>query len=248
MQLPGILKTPAVAILGDKCYVELVENLNITDVPCLKYAISKGLGFGIVAGGSIVKVPQILKIVQGRSARGLSLSSYILETFAYLVTLAYNLRAGNPFSTFGESFFITIQDIIILALILFYGRQTMGSVLAVVTCAVAFYALYDPSLVSESQISILYAANVPIVLMSRIPQILSNYKNGNTGQLSAFTIFNYFAGAAARVFTTLQEVDDNIMLAGFLLSSIVNGILALQMVYYWNATSKADAKKKAKIF
>jgi len=43
-----------------KCYVSLVENLNIKDVECLKYSLSKGLGLGIVLGGSIMKIPQLL--------------------------------------------------------------------------------------------------------------------------------------------------------------------------------------------
>ena len=43
-----------------KCYASLVEELNFGDVECLKYALSKGLGLGIVVGGSIVKVPQVL--------------------------------------------------------------------------------------------------------------------------------------------------------------------------------------------
>lgn len=43
-----------------KCYVSLVENLNIEDFECLKYSLSKGLGLGIVVGGSIMKVPQLL--------------------------------------------------------------------------------------------------------------------------------------------------------------------------------------------
>lgn len=43
-----------------KCYESLVENLDIGDVECLKYSLSKGLGFGIVLGGSIMKVPQLL--------------------------------------------------------------------------------------------------------------------------------------------------------------------------------------------
>lgn len=43
-----------------KCYVSLVENLSIEDVDCIKYSLSKGLGVGIVVGGSIMKVPQLL--------------------------------------------------------------------------------------------------------------------------------------------------------------------------------------------
>lgn len=43
-----------------KCYISLVENLNVSDVECIKYSVSKGLGIGIVVGGSIMKVPQLL--------------------------------------------------------------------------------------------------------------------------------------------------------------------------------------------
>lgn len=47
-------------ISSQKCYVSLVENLNIGDVECLKYSASKGLGIGIVVGGSIMKLPQLM--------------------------------------------------------------------------------------------------------------------------------------------------------------------------------------------
>lgn len=90
MQFPSFIRDPAVAVVGEKCYVSLVENLNIQDVDCVKYAISKGLGLGIVLGGSIVKVPQILTILRNKSAQGLSLTSYLLETLSYFITLSYS--------------------------------------------------------------------------------------------------------------------------------------------------------------
>lgn len=43
-----------------KCYVSIVEDLKFSDIECLKYSLSKGLGVGIVIGGSIMKVPQLL--------------------------------------------------------------------------------------------------------------------------------------------------------------------------------------------
>lgn len=73
-----------------------------------------------------------MKIIRSQSARGLSLSAYvsslallnadlqILETAAYAISLAYASRSRFPFSTYGENFFITIQNIIITLMILFY--------------------------------------------------------------------------------------------------------------------------------
>lgn len=45
---------------SQKCYASIVEDLNLSDIECLKYSLSKGLGVGIVVGGSIMKLPQLL--------------------------------------------------------------------------------------------------------------------------------------------------------------------------------------------
>ena len=49
------------------------------------------------------------------------------------------------------------------------------------------------------------------------------------GQLSGITLGMNFAGVAARVFTTLQEVDDNLVLLGFLAALSCNAILFFQV-------------------
>lgn len=61
-------------------------------------------------------------------------------------------------------------------------------------------------------------------------------------------VFNYLAGSLSRIFTTLQEVDDKLILYGFIAGFALNLVLALQMVYYWNAPSaKAKGKQKEKL-
>ena len=59
-------------------------------------------------------------------------------------------------------------------------------------------------------------------------------------------VFNYLAGSLSRIFTTLQEVDDKLILYGYVAGFSLNLVLALQMVYYWNAPSaKSKGKRKA---
>lgn len=41
----------------------------------------------MVAGGAILKLPQIMTVVRSKSARGLSLSSYVLDTVATSITV-----------------------------------------------------------------------------------------------------------------------------------------------------------------
>ncbi|KAF9165870.1 hypothetical protein BGX21_007931 [Mortierella sp. AD011] len=255
MQLPYFLKTPAVSIIGETCYNSLIEQFNYRDVSCIKLAISKGLGYGIVAGGAIVKMPQIFKILGARSAQGLSLSSYLLETLACVIGLAYNIRLGHPFSTYGETFFVTIQDVIILGMMLHYRRRNMWAFITVssfllsgIVLGITTQSVQDDGtvitnfIISESILESLKKYTILISLFSKVPQVFENYSNKNTGQLSAFAVFNYFAGSLARVYTTLIEVKDAILLYGFLLNTFLNCVLALQMALYWNNSGVQPVK------
>jgi len=51
-----------------------------------------------------------------------------------------------------------------------------------------------------------------------------------------------FLGAMARIFTTIQETGDKVMLVSFLMSTALNATLVFQVLYYWNV--KPDLKKK----
>jgi mannose-P-dolichol utilization defect 1 len=47
-----------------KCYEDIFFNMNIFNVICLKMIISKVLGYGILAGSLMLRVPQILKVIK----------------------------------------------------------------------------------------------------------------------------------------------------------------------------------------
>ena len=73
-------------------------------------------------------------------------------------------------------------------------------------------------------------------------QIVANFRNGHTGQLSFIMVLMLFLGAMARIFTTIQETGDKVMLVTFLVSTVLNGTLVFQVLFYWNV--KPDSKKK----
>ncbi|CAL1712124.1 unnamed protein product [Somion occarium] len=246
--LPWFVKDLGVSIVGQKCYTTLVENLDVDDLECLKYALSKGLGLGIVVGGSIMKVPQLLLIVSAKSAKGLSLPAYVLETLSYAITLAYSYRNGFPFSTYGENLFLTLQNIIITLLIIYYptSRLTRNAsvgprlALATVATAVTGAALYY---IPPSTLAALQVATIPLSLFSKIPQIRQNYRAQSTGQLSAFAVISQIAGCLARLFTTAAEVGDSIITAGFALALLLNIVLGIQMYIYWGKDEHEELGK-----
>ena len=242
-KLPAQVDDVIISLLGAPCHAALLHDLDIATHPeCIKLAISKALGIAIVTTAAIVKVPQILKLLNSRSSQGVSLTSYLLESTSFLITLAYNIRNVFPFSTYGETALILLQDIVITVLICAYARPANTAVAGAFLAAVlaATYALIvSPELVSAEQMTYLQSSAGVLSLVSKIPPILTVYREGGTGQLSAFAVFNYLLGSASRIFTTLQEVPDKIILYSFVAGFVLNAVLAAQMVYYWNSPTTA---------
>jgi mannose-P-dolichol utilization defect protein 1 len=240
--LPWFIKDTGVSIIGQKCYVSLVENLNIGDVECLKYSLSKGLGIGIVIGGSIMKVPQVMLILNAKSARGLSLPAYILETLSYAITLAYSYRNGFPFSTYGENFFLTLQNTLITLLIINYSHahsrdNSTKLTVACMSTAAAAFSLY---ILPKETIALLQLCTLPLSVFSKFPQIRQNARSQSTGQLSAFAVISQIAGCLARLFTTATEVGDSLVTAGFALALILNIVLGAQLWMYWGKDTASE--------
>ena len=77
-------------------------------------------------------------------------------------------------------------------------------------------------------------------------QVYTTFINKTTGQLSVITSYMNWSGTAARIFTTVQETQDPIILMMYTSSFIVNSIIMLQFGIYWNASSSKDSEKKEK--
>lgn len=243
------------AQIGTECYTTLVYNLDLDDVRCLRYALSKTLGLGIVVGGSIVKVPQILKVVGAKSAKGLSLHSYILDTASLLLVVGYNYRSQFPFSTYGacspsrervevvtrdegENVFLLVQNMVIISLIVFLSHHPLRTPLAVISPLVPTGLLLlfsSPHHLPLDLVRTLFAFSIPLSLASKLPQIATNQRRRSTGQLSAFLVLNSLAGCLARVFTTATETGDRVMWWSFVGASALNAVLAAQMLAFWKS-------------
>ncbi|KAF8989231.1 hypothetical protein BDQ17DRAFT_1334186 [Cyathus striatus] len=239
-RLPGI-KDLGVSIVGEKCYHSLVENLNVNDIECIKHSLSKGLGLGVVVGGSIVKLPQILLIIKARSARGLSLPSYMLETLSYSINLIYSLRHNFPISTYGETFFLTLQNTLITLLIIVYSPTTPTSP----SKASIIAAGEAPSL--HSYACAVASCYGPLGLIAKLPQIMKNAETKETGQLSALVILAQVLGGIARLFTTLQDVGDWIVAASYGMAILLNLVLLAQVLVYGGKKSGAPVVVKKEV-
>ena len=154
--------------------------------------------------------------------------------------MAYSFRHQFPFSTYGENFFLTIQNILITFLIVIYfpsspltrKRDSKSQSLAIISILTVFtgIALYTISL---RNLAFLQITTLPLSLFSKIPQIRQNFRSKSTGQLSAFAVISQIAGCLARLFTTATEVGDSLLAAGFALALLLNIVLGIQLWVYW---------------
>jgi mannose-P-dolichol utilization defect protein 1 len=233
---------------------------NIT-ATCIKFTISKALGYAIILGAVGVKLPQVLNIVKAGTVAGLTSSTYICELLSYTIFGIYNLRKGFAFSTYGENMFLAIQNLVLMyCFVVFPARageeglvtNPAKKIMVVVTGLAVYSAVLGGLYVSVSptdsaslfETALIAAPNV-LMLTARLPQIVSNYSNKSTGVLSVITQTLNVLGTLARVFTTTQEVDDFGLLATVLLAFVLNLIILLQIFMYWKNTAKAlEAKTK----
>lgn len=186
--LPKPIRDIGVNLLGNHCYKILVHDVQVTDTSCLKLAISKGLGVGIIGASAVVKIPQLLKLLNSQSAAGVSFLSYALETASYLISLAYNARQGFPFSTYGETAFIAVQNVAIAVLVLQYSGKGAVAIAWVAALVAAGYALFNAGIVDLNTLSYLQAGAGLLGVASKLPQIITIWREGGTGQLSAFAV------------------------------------------------------------
>ena len=73
------------------------------------------------------------------------------------------------------------------------------------------FAITQPGLVPDDVLWYGQAANIPMIVVGKLIQAATNYKNGHTGQLSAITVFLLTAGSLARIFTSIQETGDQVI-------------------------------------
>jgi mannose-P-dolichol utilization defect protein 1 len=108
-------------------------------VICVKLLISKLLGYAIILGAFGIKIPQIIKIQANKSVAGISMSMYLLETVGFLISSSYGYVNQFPFSTYGESLIILIQNYVVVYLMFHYTTGVNFNFLLLVISSLGFF-------------------------------------------------------------------------------------------------------------
>jgi len=193
----------------------------------------------------MLKVPQIMTMITKKTAVGLSFPSMLSEILLLVISIGYNLHYGYALTTYAESAIILVQNFVILYLAFKFHQVSFVQFAIGFLAGLSLLAAYVLDLVPEQ----IYLSNQLIicglVLGARLPQILANYRNKSTGVLSLVSNLMSTAGVYARVFTTLVEVPDKLVLFNALLGAVLNTTVLLQIIFYSKNTAKIVEKEKA---
>jgi len=108
--------TTIYGIFRHDCY-DSFTRLDFNDSSCVSFTFSKVVGFLIVLGAFILKVPQIVKILKSGSVEGINAVSYYVETINLISTAGLSIHLGLDFWVYGETLVITVQNLIIILMI-----------------------------------------------------------------------------------------------------------------------------------
>jgi len=228
----------------ENCVDTILVDHDIFNLECLKIVASKTVGYAIIVASVLVKLPQLLKMIGAKSGEGISLSSVMLELAAISTTVAYSVAKSFPFSAWGEGLFLAMQTACVGFLTLFFETSS--------TSALSFGVGYSAIMVALvggfaplNIITTLQALNIPIVIVSKLLQIVTNYRASSTGQLSAITVGLLFLGCVVRIATTWIETGDLLTVVNYIIATVLNGTILGQILYYGgNAAAKKNAAKK----
>ena len=208
----------------------------------LSLTISKLLGYVVIIWAIFMKIPQLRDIIKAKSGVGVSLKSYVLELFIYAITFSYHIRNNYALTTYFDFFFLIIQDILISLAIVYYAKQFNKKFILISSMFISVFIFLlticpVPIIFIENLIlsflSLLNSFGIPFNIISKLPQIIENYKNKFTGTLSLSLNVSLFIANTFRIYTTLIEMKgDSTMLLSYIVAISLNLTVVIQILLY----------------
>jgi mannose-P-dolichol utilization defect 1 len=230
-------------VFREDCFEQFFTRFDFfSSKECIAVTASKGIGLAIIAGSAVLKLPQIIKIFKAQSVEGISKYMFYTEILMLINSSGYSIQAKIPFSVYGESLIILSQNFLIVLMFWVYSKEITAAekaLLFVFFSAYSFVLFSGNDFLDKALWDLVQKSNLILSLISRVPQILTNFSNKSTGQLAFFTFLLSFLGVLARLGTVLFETDDFLYQLQFILSAVLNGIIVSQFLMYWNNSGAA---------
>jgi mannose-P-dolichol utilization defect protein 1 len=194
--------------------------------------IAETLGYAVGAASLFLYTPIALRVVRQQSADGLSLSTWWFKLSAFTCSDLYATSQGYPLSQYIDWIAITAEVIVNLCVVSYFQNKMdkqffiNASVFAMTALALSQYA--PPEVLALGQLG-----STALNAGALLPQFMLNAKLRTAGDYSPVTAFIGAAGCAARLYTTMQLADgDMLLLASFGFTFCLNTAMLLQILWY----------------
>jgi hypothetical protein len=141
------------------------------------------------------------------------------------------VKKGFPLSTYLELIAAAIQSVVIMILIGFYQGKTKEVLGALVAILSGFTIFVKSSYVPTAALGMVQLFASLFSNYANVPQILLSFQTKHAAW-SGVTAFLSMAGCFIRILTTLQLTKDRLIVGGYILGLITNGILFAQVLLY----------------
>lgn len=199
----------------------------------------------IIVGACLNKVPIMWNMWKARSAEGVSRAGLYTESLVYANAAAYGFLEQHPFTAYGENVSLFLQNFMLIVLVWSFSRPSSWEMIGLSLNAVV-YVVVVATFLPEEYRYVLQVSNSAIMLYSRTIQSLETHALGHTGTQSSITNTLNLVGGLFRIYTTINETDDTVVLVGYVLSVALNTAIFLQYFKYRANTVKFLKERQQK--
>ncbi|XP_046640284.1 solute carrier family 66 member 3-like [Daphnia pulicaria] len=189
----------------------------------------------------VLKVPQIISLVNSKSTTGLSLSGTLLELTSFTIGLCYNVFSGYALSSYLEYPILVGQVLLLLALLLHYSRRIGPKWLAAFGVYSAVVYALSTGMFPGALLVTLMSLCTPLSAASRLVQIRTMHFSQNSESVSVLTWSIAVYTCVMRIFITLDRGFDAPLLANYSVSLILN-LAVITLALKLRRPSKKDEK------
>ncbi|XP_001603603.1 mannose-P-dolichol utilization defect 1 protein homolog [Nasonia vitripennis] len=205
--------------------------------------ISNGLSLITIGMCLVLKVPQISRLLDSKSAVGISCVGLMLELTSYSVMTCYNFTNGYSLLSYMEYPIILIQEYFLIYLVLKY----LSAINTQTLLAVGFYFITCTGLLTQvipkTVLTFLAPLCTPISASSKIAQLFAIVRAKNADAVSPKTWFISAFTNLTRVFTIWMDSADALLLGNFIISVALSSSIMFAALYYRSNPKKDEIKK-----
>lgn len=106
----------------------------------LSLLVTRMLSYVLTISACFIKIPQILRVIQKKSAAGLSISAFEMEVLICAIHTAYGYTIGVHSSLYGETVAVLAQCIVLVSFIYYYNKVSIWRPVFIFSFLVAWTA------------------------------------------------------------------------------------------------------------